>query len=159
MKRLCQHIYNRIVEGVQKGKDGYISAEWFQKTLTYLTLSVYGGIDWKKWRKLVNTAVPPPKGNMDQYKEWREHPLCKKTWLSYLAMREYEWRVLACAHVRIISAIAHARLKRQTMVASSDPIASENANWDLNIPNCFSKHIYLGQARSASSFSKPDGNV
>ena len=74
-------------------------------------------------------------------------------------MREYEWRVLACAHVRIVSEIAHTRLKKQTMAASLGPTKSENTNWDLNIPNCFSKHIYLGQARSASSFSKPDGNV
>ena len=108
---------------------------------------------------LVNTAVPPPKGNMDQDKEWREHPLCKKTWLSYLAMREYEWRVLACAHVRIVSEIAHTRLKRQTTIAPLNQIKSENAKWDLNIPNCFSKHIYLGQARTAFSFTKPDRNV
>ena len=104
--------YNRVVKGKQCGADGYIPQVWFQNTLHYLTISVYGGINRKKWRKLIHSAVRSPADDFSIYKEWKENPLSKRTWLSYLAIREYEWRVLACAHVRAISAIVHHRIHR-----------------------------------------------
>jgi hypothetical protein len=150
--------YNRVVKGKQCGADGYIPQVWFQNTLHYLTISVYGGINRKKWRKLIHSAVRSPADDFSIYKEWKENPLSKRTWLSYLAIREYEWRVLACAHVRAISAIVHHRIHRHlhSVVATPPSLSKAKDEEILSLRKTVPRNLFLGQVQTSQGFQLPD---
>ena len=150
--------YNRVVKGKQCGADGYIPQVWFQNTLHYLTISVYGGINTKKWRKLIHSAVRSPADDFSIYKEWKENPLSKRTWLSYLAIREYEWRVLARAHVRAISAIVHHRIHRHlhSVVVTPPSLSKAEDEEILSLRKTVPRNLFLGQVQTSQGFQMPD---
>ena len=89
-----------------------------------------------------------------------KNPLSKRTWLSYLAIREYEWRVLACAHVRAIGAIVHHRIRRHlhSVVNLVTPPSLSKAEDEeiLSLRKTGPRNLFLGRVQTSQGFQMPD---
>ena len=107
----CIKKHNNIVNGKQKGKDGYDPSDWFQQQLKYIVVTPYGGVN-SEVKKFIDAIIPKPEDDIDFYKTWRMNPLSKNTWLSFLQIKQYEFRFLAT--VGIVKSIAPVLLLRAT---------------------------------------------
>ena len=103
--------------------------------------------------------MPKPEDNIDFYKTWRMNPLSKNTWLSFLQIKQYEFRFLAT--VGIVKSIAPVLLLRATALADtfnktqndegSGNVAAESASSQSEPFGRFTpSHILLGDTRVMS---------
>ena len=73
-------------------------------------------------------------------------------------MREYEWRSLACAHVKSMGEILFQRVHRhvKAVVSEKEGLEEESGEKDDLIINRFlPKHIFLGKARNENKLQNP----
>ena len=154
----CIKKHNNVVNGKQKGKDGYDPSDWFQQQLKYIVVTPYGGVN-SEVKKFIDAIIPKPEDDIDFYKSWRMNPLSKNTWLSFLQIKQYEFRFLAT--VGIVKSIAPVLLLRATALADtfnktqkdegSGNVDAENASSQSEPFGRFTpSHILLGDTRVTS---------
>ena len=120
--------------------------------LKYIAVTPYGGVN-SEVKKFIDAIIPKPEDDIDFYKAWRMNPLSKNTWLSFLQIKQYEFRFLAT--VGIVKSIAPVLLLRATALADTftktQKDNAENASSQSEPFGRFTpSHILLGDTRVMS---------